>query len=86
MANTKTPKIPSEYEPISMWGYFGYSILFAIPIIGWIFIIIFALTASNYNLRNFARSQFCVYILWLILVLVTAFSGFMGSLLEGLMR
>ena len=24
--------IPDEYKPISMWGYFGYEILFSIPI------------------------------------------------------
>lgn len=24
MPNNKTPRIPSEYTPISMWGYFGY--------------------------------------------------------------
>ena len=33
--------IPSEYKPISMWGYFGYQILFAIPIIGFILFSIF---------------------------------------------
>lgn len=56
MPNNKTPRIPSEYTPISMWGYFGYQILFSIPVIGWIFIIVFALTAPNQNLKNFARS------------------------------
>ena len=24
--------IPEEYQPISMWGYFGYEILFALPL------------------------------------------------------
>ena len=33
--------IPDEYKPISMWGYFGYEILFSIPIIGFIFILVF---------------------------------------------
>lgn len=63
MANNTSSKIPVEYTPISMWGYFGYSILFSIPVVGWIFLVIFALTASNINLRNFARSQFCVFII-----------------------
>lgn len=35
--------IPYEYKPISMWGYFGYQILFAIPCIGWILLLVFAL-------------------------------------------
>ena len=55
--------IPEEYTPISMWGYFGYSLLFSIPIVGLICIIVFSFGGSrNINLRNFARSYFC----WLI--------------------
>lgn len=77
---------PDEYKPISMWGYFGYQILFSIPVIGWIFIVIFALTASNQNLKNFARSQFCVLIIWLILIAVSAFSGLFTTLLENMMH
>ena len=34
------PSIPPYYRPLSPWAYFGYNILFAIPIIGWIFLII----------------------------------------------
>ena len=81
MANTnKTPRIPAEYTPISMWGYFGYSILFAIPVIGWIFVIIFAISATNRNLRNFARSQFCLLIIWLVLLLISCFTGMLAAL------
>lgn len=82
MANNPR-RIPPEYQPISMWGYFGYGILFQIPIVGWIFLIIFALTASNINLRNFARSQFCFMIIWLILLCISAFSGLMAAMLQG---
>lgn len=67
-----------------MWGYFGYEILFSIPIIGWIIVIIFALTAQNHNLKNFARSQFCLWILWLIFFLFTAFSGLIATLLSAM--
>lgn len=80
------PKIPEEYTPISMWGYFGYQILFSIPIIGWIFVIVFAISASNRNLRNFARSQFCLWIIWLVLILITSFSGFLTMLLQNMTR
>ena len=85
MPNNKTPRIPSEYTPISRWGYFGYQILFSIPVIGWIFIIVFALTAPNQNLKNFARSQFCVMILWLFLVVIMATSGLFVSMMQNLM-
>lgn len=85
MPNEKTPKIPSEYTPISMWGYFGYQILFSIPIIGWIIVIVFAITAQNQNLKNFARSQFCVWIIWIILFLIMSVSGLFASLMQNMM-
>lgn len=81
----KAPKIPEEYRPISMWGYFGYEVLFSIPLIGWIFIIIFAITASNHNLKNFARSQFCLLIIWVILSLVLVLSGCLTGFIDSMM-
>ncbi len=68
---TTTINIPEEYRPISMWGYFGYQLLFSIPCIGFIILCIFALGGTkNINLKNFARSYFCVIILTIILVLI----------------
>ena len=58
-----------QYKPISAWGYFGYQILFAIPLIGFILLIVFSLSDSNINLRNYARSYWCA----LILIFVIAF-------------
>ena len=64
-------QIPEKYKPISMWGYFGYEILFSIPLIGFICLLVFAFGgANNINLRNFARSYFCYFILWLVITLV----------------
>lgn len=62
--------IPSEYKPISMWGYFGYEILFSIPLIGFICLIVFALAANNKNVKNFARSYFCMLILTIVFFVV----------------
>lgn len=60
-----------DYNPIGMWGYFFYTILLNIPIIGWIFIILFSVgVTKNINLRNYARSWFCGYIIALILFLI----------------
>lgn len=54
------PVIPPEYRPISAWGYFGYQLLFSIPIAGLVLLIVFSCGASrNKNLKNFARSHFC---------------------------
>ena len=61
--------IPDEYRPISMWGDFGYSILFSIPLVGLILIIVFSVGGTrNINLRNFARSYFCWIFIAIILI------------------
>lgn len=53
------PKIPEGYRPMGPWGYFGWRLLFAIPVVGLVLLIVFACGAgSNRNLRNFARSYF----------------------------
>ena len=66
--------LPDEYRPIGMWGYFGYEILFSIPVIGFILLLIFSFGGTkNINLRNFARSYFCFLILLVILAIVLIF-------------
>lgn len=74
--------IPEEYQPISMWGYFGYEILFSIPCVGIIALLIFAFGGTkNQNLKNFARSYFCFMIVVFMLYFVLIMSGLAGSLL-----
>lgn len=73
--------IPEEYRPISMWGYFGYEILFSIPCIGFIMLLVFALGGTkNVNLRNFARSYFCFMIIIIVLILILASAGVIGGI------
>lgn len=74
MDNEQT-KLPAQYQPISAWGYFGYSILFNLPVIGIIFLIIFSFDSSNINRRNYARSFFCVYILAFFVILFACLLG-----------
>ena len=63
--------IPEEYKPISMWGYFGYEILFSIPLVGFILILVFSFGGTtNKNLKNFARSYFCFLIVAVILIVI----------------
>lgn len=76
-----------DYTPISMWGYFGYELLFSIPCIGFIFLLIFAFGGSkNVNVRNFARSYFCLFIILIaIILLVSVIGGIgLGSLINSL--
>jgi len=64
---------PRQYNPLSAWEYFGLSILYAIPIVGLIFLIIHTFSSSNINRRSFARSYWCK--LLLLLILFGAFYG-----------
>ncbi len=83
-ATTREVVLPEDYEPISMWGYFGYEFLFAIPVVGWILCISFALMARNHNLRNFARSQFCYLIIYLVIFCLLAAFGILEQILRSL--
>ncbi|MBR4866832.1 MAG: hypothetical protein IKU11_09095 [Clostridia bacterium] len=80
------PVIPPEYKPLSPWAYFGYNLLFSIPLVGFICLLVFAFGGgNNVNLKNYARSFFCSLLLALILaivavVLVTAL-GVTGAVL-----
>lgn len=65
------PTIPEKFRPLGPWAYFGYNILFAIPVVGLIFAIVFACGGTNnINLRNYARSFFCALLVSVILGIV----------------
>lgn len=77
MANEDYSNIPEEYIPISMWGYVGYMVLFSIPCVGLIMLLIYSFGATKkINLRNFARSYLCIYVIAFVL-------GFLFTLLGG---
>lgn len=66
---------PDEYEPLSPWSYFGHSILYSIPVLGIIVLIIQSIGAQNVNLRSYARSFWCGYVILAILVVAMAAMG-----------
>lgn len=76
--------LPPELQPLSPWAYFGYEILYAIPLIGWIFLVCHALAAQNINKRNFARLFFVIYVLIAFLWIFAACSGLLtfGALMR----
>lgn len=79
--NDQLNNIPEEYRPISMWGYFGYELLFSIPCVGFILLLVFSLGgAKNLNVRNFARSYFCFLIIIAVLVGILVSTGLLSSL------
>ena len=68
-------QIPYQYRPLSPWAYFGYSLLFSIPLVGFILLIVFSFSNENINRRNFARSFFCALLIGVILFVVMLVLG-----------
>lgn len=73
-------RLPEKYRPLSAWAYWGLTLLFSVPVVGFIFLIIFALNGSNINRRSFARSYFCVLILAAIIIAVFCATGYAALL------
>ena len=67
--------LPEQYRPLSPWAYFGLTILFSVPVVGFVFLIVFSFSRGNINRRNFARSYFCVYVIAAVILLVCALLG-----------
>ena len=45
--------ILTKYKPLSPWAYFGYNILFSIPVIGFILLIVFIILIEETMLDPF---------------------------------
>ena len=78
----------SQYKPLSPWAYFGYNLLFSIPVVGFILLIVFSCSNSNINRRNYARSFFCALLI-AVIILVFFFAmalifGFSSELMDAL--
>ncbi len=56
--------LPDNFKPLSPWAYVGYMLLYAIPIVGFVFLIINSTGAArNINKRNFARSYWAALVI-----------------------
>lgn len=62
--------LPEQYKPMGAWGYWGWSFLFAIPVIGLIILIATAIGSTNVNRRSYARSYFCGLLIALVLIAI----------------
>ena len=67
--------LPEKYKPLSAWAYFGYGLLFAIPIVGLICLIVFSFNDKNINRRNYARSFWCFILVAVILYIILMLAG-----------
>ena len=67
------------FKPISAWGYVGYTILWSIPVIGWITWLCTAIGSKKKNVKNYARAFLC----WVLLILiVSVVAGIVGVALQ----
>ena len=72
-----------KYRPLGAWAYFWLSVLFSVPVVGFVFMIVFSCNGNHINRRNFARS----YLIRLIFaVLIGAVTVLLCMLLINLGR
>lgn len=59
-----------ENRLITPWGYIGYGLLFAIPVVGLICILVFSFSSTYPCRRNYARSALIGIVIAVALVLI----------------
>lgn len=71
-------RLPEKYRPMTAWGYFGYQLLFSIPLVGFILLIVFSFSNGNISRRSFARSYFCflIIVIAIVVIVLLATGGF----------
>lgn len=68
--------------PITPFGYIGYEVLYAIPIVGFIMVLVNLVSAKNINLKNFSLSYIFVYVIAVIFGIIfgSAIIAAMGNI------
>lgn len=62
--------LPEKYRPFGAWSFFGFTILYAIPVVGLICCIVFSCLGGNITRRSFARSYLIFGIIEIIATIV----------------
>ena len=79
-------QLPLKYQPLSMWAYLGYTLLFqCVPLVGIIMAFVFAFNDSNIARRNFARSFVLVYVIEIVVGIIVFMTGMAALLAAGTM-
>lgn len=76
--------IPSQYQLMGPWSYFWLNILFSVPLVGFIFLIIFSFAKGNLNRRNYARSFWCAWLVVAVIGVVFFLIIFILALISGM--
>ncbi len=56
-----------RFKPLGAWAYYGYSLLFSIPLVGFIMLIVYSFNDDNINRRNYARSFWCAALIGVVI-------------------
>ncbi len=80
--------LPTEFKPVSIGAYIGYSLLFSLPIIGFIMLLVIAFgSGQSKSLRNFAKAQLIMtaigYVIAFFLVKMLFSGVFPAEIVEG---
>lgn len=72
--------LPEEYKPVSVGKYIGYSILFSIPVVGFIMLLVTAFSGgTNKSLKNYARAMLVMMVIGVVLgVILGVLMGVLG--------
>lgn len=76
-------ELPGPFRILSPWAYFGLQLLYAIPVVGFIFLLIHTFSKGNLNRRSFARSYWCSLVLCLIVVVILLIAMASGLIASG---
>ena len=61
---------------ITPWGYIGYGILFAIPIVGLICALVFSFSSSYPCRKNYARSFLIGIVIAIVIAVIMILAGY----------
>lgn len=79
--NSSEQLLPKSYRPLSAWNYFWRTVLYSIPVIGFIFLLIHALASKSRHGKSYARSYFCGILLAIIVGVVAVVAGIVLGML-----
>ena len=68
--NDSPPPPGSPYAVMSVGSYIGHSILFSLPLVGWIICLVMAFSSKNKNKKNYARSLLIMILIGIVLSVV----------------
>ena len=74
--------LPEKYVPLGAWMMLLYSVVFSIPLFGWIYLVYCACSVRSVPRRSFARYWILLYLVVIVVaaVVVSSVMASMGKL------